>query len=280
MQPAALVLFTTCTLALFAQEQPDLRELVRRSVQKDRVNANRAKDYTYIQRTETRDRDEKGQVVKTESRTFDVMMIGEQRFRKLIARDDKALPEKEARKAQEDFDKAIHRHESEAGKPAKDDTNDRAILMEMPDAFIFTLVGPESIDGRAVWVIDAKPKPGFRGKAKRWELLTKFKGRLWIDQSDLQWVRVEAETIAPVSFGWVIARLEPGAKIGFQQSRVNSEFWLPMRATAELNARLGFKTIRSDTVVTWRDYRKYRTDSRMISSEEAAPAPAALQRQE
>lgn len=273
MRIAFLLLFTPSVLTLSAQMEPlDVQGIVRRSVQKDRLNAHRARDYTYVQRTETRDRDKHGGVIKTKSETFDVMMIGEERFRKLIARDDKPVPEKEARKAQEEFDKALRRHQSQGDKPTKADSTDRAILQELPDAFLFTLVGQESIDGHAVWVIDAKPKPGYRGKAKRWELLTKFQGRLWIDQNELQWVRVEAETIAPVSFGWVLARLDPGARISFQQSRVNSELWLPLRASTELNARLGLKKIRNDSVVTWKDYRKYRTDSRVVSTEEA-PAP-------
>jgi hypothetical protein len=263
-----------CTANLFAQvESPELRDLVRRSVQKDRLNANRAKDYTYVQRTETRDRDGGGRVVKTESRTFDVIMIGEHRFQKLIAKNDKPLTEQEARKAQAGLEKALRRHATEEGKPPKEEDEERDILQELPDAFLFTLVGPESVDSHAVWVVDAKPKPGYRGRAKRWELLTKFKGRLWIDQNELQWVRAEVETIAPVSFGWVLASLEPGARLTFQQSRLNSELWLPSKATTELKARLGFKKIRTSAVVTWQDYRKYRTDSRIVSAEEAPPSP-------
>jgi len=277
------IVVTICTIFfaanLLAQvESPDLRDLVRRSVQRDRLNANRAKDYTYVQRTETRDRDSGGRVVKTESRTYDVIMIGERRFQKLIAKNDQPLSERESRKARESLEKALRRYEAKEAKPPKEDDDERDILQELPDAFLFTLVGPETVDGHAVWVVDAKPKPGYRGKAKRWELLTKFKGRLWIDQNELQWVRVEAETIAPVSFGWVLARLEPGAKLTFQQSRLNSELWLPSKATTELNARLGFKKLRNDTVVTWRDYRKYRTDSRIVSAEEAPPSSPPEQR--
>ncbi|MBL0157656.1 MAG: hypothetical protein IPP47_11220 [Bryobacterales bacterium] len=279
MRIVVTICFTVFTLNLLAQvESPDLRDLVRRSVQRDRLNANRAKDYTYVQRTETRDRDSGGRVVKIESRTFDVIMIGERRFQKLIAKNDKPLSEQESRKAREGLEKALRRYESKEGKPPKEDDDERDILQELPDAFLFTLVGPETVDGHAVWVVDAKPKPGYRGKAKRWELLTKFKGRLWIDQKELQWVRVEAETIAPVSFGWVLARLEPGAKLTFQQSRLNSELWLPSKATTELNARLGFKKLRNDTVVTWQDYRKYRADSRIVSAEEAPASSPPEQR--
>jgi hypothetical protein len=276
MLTTAFVLVSVIAFApLAAEDAPDLRELVRASVQKDRLNANRAKDYTYVQRSETRERDGRGNVTSVKSETFDVMMVGEERFRKLIARNDLPLSQSESRKAQEGFEKALRRHEAKAAKPPKDDDSERDILRELPEAFLFTFVGTEFIDGHAVWVIDAIPKPGYRGKAKRWDLLPKFKGRLWIDQKELQWVRVEAQTIAPVSFGWFLAKLDPGAKLTFQQSRVHSELWLPSRATTQIDARLGFKKVRNDALITWKDYRKYRTDSRIVSTEEASSAPPA-----
>jgi hypothetical protein len=274
MRAAAYFLSCLTALALFARaEPPDLRELVRASVQKDQLNANRAKDYTYVQRTETRESDALGTVKNIKSETFDVMMIGEEQFRKLTARNDVPLTQSEARKAERGFEKAISRHAANSAKPAKDDDRSRAFVQELPEAFVFTFVGEELIDGRPVWVIDASPKPGYRGSAKRWELLTKFRGRLWIDQTELQWVRVEAETVAPVTFGWVLARLAPGAKVTFQQTRVNSELWLPSKAATQGVVRLGFRTLRSQTVVVWKDYRKYRTDSRIVSTEAAPPEP-------
>ena len=126
------------------------------------------------------------------------------------------------------------------------------------------------MEGHPVWIIDANPRPGYKGKAKRWELLTKFRGRLWIDQKEYQWVRVEADTIAPVSFGWLLARLEPGAKLTFQQARINSEVWLPVKATTRLNARLALvKKLNGEIEVTWKDYKKFQTESRIVDTAEA-----------
>jgi len=143
-------------------------------------------------------------------------------------------------------------------------------MQEVPEAFDFSIVGADSMAGIPVWVIDAKPKPGFRGKAKHSDWLPKFQGRIWIDQKDFQWVRVEAETIAPVNFGWILAKLAKGSRMTFEQTRVNEEVWLPVKAKMDLKARLAILVPFSGQIeVTWRDYRKFRTDSRVLTMEPA-----------
>jgi hypothetical protein len=54
----------------------------------------------------------------------------------------------------------------------------------------------------------------------------------------------------------------------FEQTRVNDEVWLPKRVTIELAARvLLLKNIRSEIEVTYRDYRKFQSDSRVVGFE-------------
>jgi len=256
---------------------PDPTVILRRSLERDRLNTVRAKDYTYTQRAERRDLDSKGKVKNIESDTFDVIMIGERPYSRKIAHNDKPLSDKDAAKAQQEFDRELRKRQQEnpeqrrkrLAEEEKKREEGRAFLSEIPDAFQLKLVGTDSVDGHAAWIIDAQPRPGYKGKAKRWELLTKFKGRIWVDQQEYQWVRVEAETIAPVSFGWVLARLDPGAKLTFRQARVNSEVWLPVHAVTHVDARLGLiKKLRADVEVTWKDYRKFQTDSRLVPAGE------------
>lgn len=260
-----------------AEEAADALAIVRKSVERDWFNFERARDYTYLQRTERRDLDERGNTVKTRSMTFEVIVLGGRPYRKLIAEDDRPLSEKKAQEVQTAFDRELEKRsrESEKEKRARAASEEkarregRAFLREIPEAFAFSVVGEEQMDGLPVWVIDAKPKAGYRGKAKNWEMLKKFQGRIWITQGDYQWVRVEAETIAPVSFGWVLARLQPGARLTFQQRRVNDEVWLPVRAAMKLDARVAlFKKYRAEIDVAWKEYRKFRADSRVVGAEE------------
>src|SRR5579863_9314366 len=111
-------LFTLlCGTLAFAQ---DAQDIVRRSVQHDYLNFERLKDYTYTQRNEERTYDRQGHLKKTETETYDILILGGHDYEKLIARDDKPLPEKEARKEQEKMDQEIARREHEsAGEKAK-----------------------------------------------------------------------------------------------------------------------------------------------------------------
>jgi hypothetical protein len=281
MRQATLAAWILACAAAACAQTPDPLEIVRRSVEQDRLNFRRANDYSYIQHTEQRELDEQGRVKKTESRTFDVIVIDGVPYEKLIARDGRPLSEAEARREQEKLDRELERRRREdpaarsrrRTEAEKRREQGREFAREIPDAFTFRLAGEEVLDGRPVWVIDAEPKPGYRGRAKRADLLPKFRGRLWIDKQDYQWVRVEAETIAPVRFGWILAKLDPGAKMVFEQRRVHGEVWLPSHARMELSARLALvKKLRGEVEVFWRDYRKFQADSRITDVAEA-PAP-------
>ncbi len=256
---------------LFGQD-PDPLEIIRRSVERDRLNFERANDYSYVQHTEQREYGRDGRIVKTESRTFDVLVIDGEPYEKLIAKNGKPLSEAEARKEAEKLDRELSRRRSQdpgqrarrLSEQEKRRREGREFAREIPDAFIFRLAGQDALEGRPVWVIEAEPKPGYKGKAKRAELLSKFRGRLWIDQQDYQWVRVEADTIAPVRFGWILAKLDPGARMTFEQRRVHGEVWLPSRAWMRLGARVALvKKLDMEVEVSWRDYRKFQTDSRI-----------------
>lgn len=277
LSPVLACLLLRCLSA----QTPDPLEIVRRSVEQDRLNFRRANDYSYVQHAEQRELDEQGRVRKVESRTFDVIVIDGEPYQELIARNGKPLGEAEARKEQEKLDRELARRRNEdparrsrrLSEEEKRRMEGREFAREIPEAFRFRLAGEDRLEGRPVWIIDAEPKPGYRGKAKRADLLSKFRGRLWIDQQDYQWVRVEAETIAPVRFGWVLARLDPGAKMVFEQRRVHDEVWLPSRAHIQLSARLALvRKLRGEVEVLWRDYRKFRTDSRITDVSEAPPA--------
>jgi hypothetical protein len=271
-----------CLLPALQGQTPDPLEIIRRSVEKDRLNFERANDYSYVQHSEQRLLDKEGRASKVESRTYDVIVIDGEPYEKLVAKDGKPLSESEARKEQEKLDRELARRRSEKpgersrrlSEQEKRRREGREFAREIPEAFTFRLAGQETLEGRPVWVIEAEPKPGYKGKAKRADLLSRFRGKLWIDQADYQWVRVEAETIAPVRFGWILAKLDPGARMTFEQRRVNEEVWLPSRAQMQLAARLALvRKLRAEVEVVWRDYRKFRTDSRITDVSEIAPSP-------
>lgn len=109
LSPAALLL----AAAAVAAQPPDAADIVRRSVEQDRLNFERANNYSYIQQIVQRRLGKDGRVLKTESRTLDVMVIDGELYEKLIAKDGKPLSVAEARKEQEKLDRELARRRGE-----------------------------------------------------------------------------------------------------------------------------------------------------------------------
>ena len=145
---------------------------------------------------------------------------------------------------------------------------DREFLREVPDLFDFKLLGDDKIDGHDVWVISATPKPGYKPKHSDAKPLLKVRAKMWIDKAEYQWVRVEGETTATISFGLFIARLDPGAKLVFEQTRVNDQVWLPKREVISGAGRLGLvKKLAGEQETTWNNYRKFQVDSKVVATQ-------------
>jgi hypothetical protein len=272
-----ILLLAGLSCAISSAQELSAVDIVRKSLERDRINFRRARDYTYVLHQERRSLDKNGKVTKVESETFDVVMLEDSPYRRKVAENGKPLSPTEAVKVDRELREEAEKRNRESAddrrkrlaKEEKQREEARAFLEEVPRAYTFRILGREPVDGIPAWIIDAKPIPGFKGRVKRAGLLSKFTGRIWIDEADYQWVKVEATTIEPVSFGWVLARLDKGAVLTFRQSRINNEVWLPVRATTRLDARLALmKRFRAEIDVTWRDYRKFQAESRLVPDEE------------
>ena len=172
--------------ALTLQAQ-DAREIVRRSVDRDARNFERFRDYTFQQLTEQQLLDKRGSATRTESELNDVLILGGRFYYRLLEKDGRPLSEKDSRKEQEKLDReaAKRARESERtrAKYERDRLEERKFAREIPDAFNFTLLGEERIDGLPVWKIRAEPKPGFKPRESRAGIFKNVRGTLWIDQA-------------------------------------------------------------------------------------------------
>jgi hypothetical protein len=253
----------------------DPLDIVRRSIAAENENTRRARNYTFLQREEERDLDGAGHVKSTRSKTYDITMLEHSPYRRLIERDDRPLPAKEEEQEQAKLRKSIEerRRETEAQRARrladydKRRGRDRGMLNEIPEAFDFRLRGEESIESRPVYVIEATPRAGYRARNTQARLLLpKLKATLWIDRADLSWVRLEAEIIDNISLGLFLFRLSKGARLELQQTRVNDEVWLPRVLRVKASARLVAKKVNREQDFTFRNFRKFQTDSRVVST--------------
>ncbi len=260
-------------LGLCAQ---DVREIVRKSVELDQANWLRMRDYTWVVRNTERHLDSKGKTKSVETEAWETLILYGEPHRRIIERNGKPLSPDEQRKQQEKLDKAVAKLERETpdqrqrrlAELEKDREKDREFLREIPELYDFRLEGEAKVDGYDAWIISATPKANYRPKVRDAKPLLKVKGKVWIDKAEYQWVRLEAETTDTISFGLFLARLSPGAKLAFEQTRVNDEVWLPKREVSSGTGRLGLvKKIAMEQELTWSNYRKFQVESKVVSEQ-------------
>jgi hypothetical protein len=259
-----------------------MRQLLRIVADKDIENDKRLRDYTYIDRETQNNLDGKGKTKSTEVKTYEILEIYGAPVQRLIEKDDKPLDAKEAAKEEEKIQKIIDKRKNESEedrkkreeKEVKEREDNRKFVREVADAYDFKLVGSEQIGGRDAWVIDGEPHPGYEPQMKDARFLPKFRGRVWIDKSDLQLAKLDVEAIDTVSVGWVLARIHKGSRFMLEQTRVNDEAWLPRHVTFKFDARVAlFKGYNVDGDQQYRDYKKFRTSAKIVGMGEVKETP-------
>jgi hypothetical protein len=87
-------------------------------------------------------------------------------------------------------------------------------------------------------------------------VLAGMRGKLWVDKSQYQWVRVQAEVFKAVNLFGFVAKVGPGTRILLEQEPVADNLWLPKRFSVHVSASaLGFFDESSVDDETYRDYK-------------------------
>ncbi len=253
---------------------------MKRAVDKDVVNWQAAKDYTFLEHTQDKKLDGAGRLQSTKTETSEIIILYDEPFERLIEKDGKPLSVQEKKKQDDKFDAETHKRANETPeerakrlqKYEKEREDDRAFVHEILNAYTFTLHGEEVLHGRSTWVIDGEPRADFKPQRKEDKFLSKIKPRFWIDQQDYTWAKVRGEVTDTISFGLVLARLHKGTQFEMQEMRVNNEVWLPQEVDVHIDARVALlKNVNEEVHVSYSDYKKFRTDTKIMPVAEAAP---------
>jgi hypothetical protein len=105
----------------------------------------------------------------------------------------------------------------------KEAAGDKGATALTPANYKFQLEGTESLDGQAVYILDATP-------LKESKFL--YRGKVWVDAVDFAVVKLEVEPSKNPSFWLSRPRIHStSAKTG--------DFWLPQKMRSETNVRFG-----------------------------------------
>jgi hypothetical protein len=272
MRIAALLLTGACIC--FGQ---DPRSLVARAVAADDHSYRLALDYTYKIHDEIHELDAAGAVKSIHSTLDEVLYIGGKRYFRPLEKDGKPIASREAQNEQAKLDRAAAEAsrltEAEHNKRIEDEERNlakrRAQFKDVPDAYDFKLLGEAVIAGRGAFEIAATPREGYHGELKG--ILRNLEGTLWIDKQDFNWVKFEADVLKPFSLGWFLARVGQGTHLSYELMRVGTPgkdgLWVPKDISLKASARLALlKKVNVEQFVTFSEYRKFQTDSRIVST--------------
>jgi hypothetical protein len=260
--------------SLSAQERPlPEREAflaeVRTRLQSDQSVQGR---YSYIETRRDRKLDENGRPSEESVKVFENHpgLPGEGRWERLIVEDGKPVSpealEKEDREREEKA-REIARRMATASPPEharqrraweKDQREKAKAVDDVFRVYDIRMLGRERMNGHDTIRFSLTPRADADPRTDDGEIMTHFKVRAWISETDYELVRVEAEAIETVSNAFVlISSVHPGARFSFARRKIDGEAWLPALSSYSGSARVGLvKVIRRSSTSEFSDYQR------------------------
>lgn len=219
--PLLLVLFASA--AKVVAQQPNLQEIIQKSVAANQADFKAAPYYN------NKERDRIGKTTKL----YQITMIEGTSYQRLLAVNGKPLSASQRAQEEKKEREAVEHRRSESSeerqkriaKYEKERKRDNDMMEQLTKAFNFTLVGQRKVRGFSVWVLKATPRPGYQPPNMETQVLRGMQGELWIDQRTFQWVKVTAQVVHPVSIEGFLAQVEPGTHFELEKSPVGNGIW-------------------------------------------------------
>ncbi len=232
----ACVLIFSFGLATAVAQQPNIQEVIQKSVAANQTDFKAAPYYNYKER----DRTGKGY------KLYQITMIDGTPYQRLLAVNDKPLSGSQRAQEEKKQQAVVEQRRSESSedrqnriaKYEKERRSDNDMMDQLTKGFDFTLLGQRKVRGFSVWLLKATPRPGYQPPNLETQVLRGMQGELWIDQQTYQWVKVTAQVVHPVSIEGFLAQVEPGTRFELEKSPVGSGIWqnshFAMRSSAKV----------------------------------------------
>ncbi len=211
-----------CIVSAAQGSFPNGHELMTKSLAAGERNEEMLRSYVRRTQSVLRQLASDGSLKEEETRIHDDTVVDGYHVRTLVEKNGKPLAGSDKEKENARVSKLIGLR-THATSKARDQRlqeaqqereKDRRFTREILDAFDFTVIGQETINGRNAWVVDAVPHPGYQPKEMRSQMFTRLKGRVWVDQEDSIWVKAEADGTDSFGVGFsVVAKLDKGAHL-------------------------------------------------------------------
>ncbi len=260
-----------CSAALAAETLttlPDAREIARASIVATERNWRARVRYTYLERDESQRLGADGRLQSQDLSIFKIVAVDGVPFEQLVERNGRPPSAEEKTKQDAKLQKLTRETPEERAARWRKEKQEGALLTrDVIQGFDYGLIGTETVNGRAAWVLQATPRAGYRAESKYGKLIAKVEGKIWVDQQDLVWVKFDGHVTQPFALGLFLARVLCGSRITVELTRVAAGSWLPKQIEVRANARVLFvKTLTIDRILSYSGFRPVPADASPVPS--------------
>ena len=251
-------MFFTVFLLLAGQASvPSTAELIRKVIAVEKAQEGKGLKYTYQEDHEQYQLNKQNQLTLTSRKTYDVIMLEGDNYRKLILLDGKPLEEKLQKKVDEDLEKTRSQRRRSSLK-----TITRTLrtggLEELEKLFNSKIAGEEIVNGRKTWRIESDPKTGFKPANKDEQSALNSRRTFWLDQQEGHEIRRKTEFLRATN------SFQPGTEINLTFSKIGDswlvdqvQFRYDMKALAVVRGR-------GESRNKFYNYKLFQAESRLV----------------
>ena len=252
---------------------PDLKALFKEIDENQQAIDKLKENYAGSQSEEETEFEGDGKVKKHEVNEYTFFYLNGDEITTLVKKDGKPLSDAEQKKENEKTQKRIEeRQKREAKKEAKeekakeegkDKDGDEPGIEVFLRACQFVNPRRERFRGQDVLVFDFEPNPEFKPHKLVEKLAQKVAGVVWVDEKAHQVARLEGYATGDMKIaGGLLASLQKGSSLVFEQAFVNSEVWLPTYVETHYGARFMLvKGFKGSEVTRYWDYKKFNVET-------------------
>ncbi len=260
---------------------PEIKSLLLEVARNQKAIEELQKQYTCHLVAEEEKFDSKGQVTARTVKEYDVFNCGGDEIRHLVKNDSKPLTAEEQKKEDDRFNKEFSEMQKKRAelandpkKQEKEDEDQQTQISDFLRAESFTNPRRERFRGQDVIVFDFGANPDYKPRKLAESIVQKLAGVVWIDEQARDVARLEARFNDNVKIGGgLLASLDKGTNLVFEQTKINGEVWLPSYAEVHAAARVVFIKVRENEIDRYSDYKKFQVETKIGPS---TPVPDAL----
>jgi len=166
-----------------AADAPSPDPLLAKALAAHRAQDAKGAKYTYREDEEQYRWGKKGDRLEPTRKTYDIIMLEGENYRKLVLLNGRPLPDKMQKQVDKDFEQA-KADRKKGGLLTFKRSVSLGGLEELQRLFDNKVTGEDTVRGRKTWVIESQPKPGLKPADKKEDEAMSSLRATWIDQEE------------------------------------------------------------------------------------------------